>query len=78
MYEGFVDEMTAEDNRVVVRARARGVHKGEFNGILPTYKTIETHFMITYVIENGKIIRHSLIADQMKLIEQLGVMNVPA
>ena len=77
-YEIIADEMTAEDNRVVVRARSRGVHKGEFNGILPTNKTIETHFMITYVIENGKIIHHTLIADQMELMEQLGVMNVPA
>jgi predicted ester cyclase len=77
-YEGFADEMTAEGNRVVVRARMKGCHQGIFNGILPTHRTVETHFMITYVIENGKIIRHSLIADQMELMEQLGIMKVPA
>lgn len=77
-YVVFADEMTAEDNRVVVSARIRGVHEGEFNGIPPTKRTIETHFMITYVVENEKIIHHSLIADQMELMEQLGVMNVPA
>ena len=77
-YEVFADEMTAEDNRVVVRARTRGVHEGEFNGIPPTHRTIEVHFMITYIIENGKIIHHTLIADQMELMAQLGVMNVPA
>lgn len=76
-YEAFIDEMTAEDNRVVVRARAKGVHEGEFNGIPPTHRAIEVHTMITYVIENGKIISHSLIADQMELMTQLGVMNVP-
>jgi hypothetical protein len=77
-YEAFIDEMTAEDNRVVVRARAKGVHEGEFNGILPTHRSIEVHSMITYVIENGKIIHHTLVADQMELLTQLGVMNVPA
>ena len=76
-YEVFADELTAEYNRVVVRARSRGMHKGEFNGILPTHKTIETHFMITYVIEDGKIICHSLIADQLELMEQLVVMSAP-
>ena len=77
-YEMFADEMTAEDNRVVVRARAKGVHEGEFNGILPTHRAIEVHSMITYVFENGKIIHHTLIADQMELMAQLGVMNMPA
>ena len=76
-YEVFADEMTAEGNRVVVRARLKGVHEGEFNGILPTYRNVEFSFVVSYEIENGKIIHHWLVADQMLLMEQLGVMNVP-
>jgi predicted ester cyclase len=78
MYEVFADEMTAEGNRVVVRARMKGVHEGEFNGIPPTHRTVELPFVVSYEIENGKIIHHWLIADSMALMEQLGVMNVPA
>jgi predicted ester cyclase len=74
-YEIFADEMLAEGNRVVVRARAKGRHEGELNGIPPTYKNIEFPFSIGYEIENNKIISHWLIADQMVLMEQLGVMN---
>ena len=77
-YEGFADEITAEGNRVVVRARMKGVHEGEFNGILPTHRHVEVSFVISYEIENGKIVHHWLIADKMELMEQLGVMNVPA
>ena len=75
-YEMFADEITAEGNRVVVRARLKGCHKGELNGIQPTNKDVEFPFFISYDIENGKIVNHWLIADQMMLMEQLGVMNV--
>ncbi|MEI6889411.1 MAG: ester cyclase [Bacteroidales bacterium] len=77
-YEMFMDEITAEGNRVVVRARAKGVHKGEFNGIQPTYRNVEFPFVVSYEIENGKIVHHWLIADQIAVMEQLGVMNKPA
>jgi hypothetical protein len=75
-YEIIADEMTAEDNRVVVKARLKGVHEGELNGILPTQRTVEFAFAISYEIENEKIVHHWIIADQMALMEQLGV--VPA
>lgn len=74
-YEIFADEMVAEGNRVVIRARLKGRHEGELNGIPPTYKKVEFPFSISYEIENNKIISHWLIADQMALMEQLGVMN---
>ena len=77
-YEMFADEITAEGNRVVVRARMKGCHSGEFNGILPTNRNVEFPFVISYDIENGKIVNHWLIADSMALMEQLGVMNTPA
>ena len=77
-YEMFADEITAEGNRVVVRARMKGCHEGEFNGILPTHRKVELPFVISYDIENGKIVHHWLIADQVVLMEQLGLMNAPA
>jgi hypothetical protein len=75
-YEVLADEMTAEGNRVVVRARLKGVHEGEFNGILPTHRNIEFPFVIRYEIENDKIVHHWMIVDRMAMMEQLGV--VPA
>lgn len=77
-YEIFVDEMLAEGNRVIVRGRMKGQHEGEFNGILPTHRIVEFPLVISYQIENEKIVHHWLMADSMALMEQLGVMNAPA
>jgi predicted ester cyclase len=77
-YEMFIDEITGEESRIVVRGRFKGKHEGELNGIPPTYKEVFFPFVIGYEIENNKIISHWLIADQMILMEQLGVMKQPA
>ena len=77
-YEVFIDEMTAEGNRVVVQARLKGTHLGDLSGIAPTYKTVDVPFVIRYEIENNKIISHWMLADQMSLMEQLGVIPAAA
>jgi predicted ester cyclase len=72
-YKVVVDEMIAEDNKVVVLARAKGTHEGEFNGIPPTHQKIVIQFTIRYVIEMDKIVDHWMISDLTALYEQLGV-----
>lgn len=73
-YELFIEEMVTEGNKVVVRGRATGIHNGALNGIPPTGKKMDLPFIIRYTIENGTIANHWLLADQMILMEQLGVM----
>ncbi len=77
-YEIFIDELTGEGNRIIVRSRMKGKHKGELNGIPPTNKEVFFPFVIGYEIENEKIQSHWLLADQMMLMEQLGVINQQA
>lgn len=76
-YEMFADEITAEGNRVVVRIRVKGCHLGEINGILPTHRLVDFPSVVSYEIENGKIVHYWLIADQIILMEQLGVIYLP-
>jgi len=59
----------------MVKAGFKGRHEGDFNGIPPTYKIVELTSAIVYEIGNNKIISHWLVADQMTLMEQLGVMS---
>ncbi|MEO6674561.1 MAG: ester cyclase, partial [Ginsengibacter sp.] len=40
-YQVLPDEMTAEGNRVIVKARLKGTHLGDLGGIPPTYKTVD-------------------------------------
>ena len=72
-YEMIADEMTSEGNRLIVRARLVGKHEGDFAGVPASYRTVDFPFVIGYIIENDKIVSHWLIADQMLLMEQLGV-----
>ena len=76
-YDVLIDELNGDGNRVIVRARLKGKHEGDFNGIPPTYKEVLFPFVVGYEIENSKIISHWLLADQMMLMEQLGVMGQP-
>ena len=75
-YELFIDEMIAEGDRVIIKAHLTGTHMGDLSGIPPTYKTVNFPCVVAYEIENYKIISHWMLADQMSLMEQLGV--VPA
>ena len=74
LYEVHIDEMTAEGNRVIVQARMKGTHKGDLSGIPATYKTVDFPFVIKYEIENNMIVNHWMLADQMALMQQLGVV----
>ena len=72
-YEMFAEEMTSEGNRVVVRARMKGRHEGEWEGITPTHREVEFPLIVSYEIVNNKIVTHWLVADQSLLMEQLGI-----
>lgn len=77
-YDLFIDEMTAEGKRIIIKARVNGTHLGDLGGIPPTYKTVDFPVIVAYEIENEKIVSHWMLADQMKLMEQLGVIPAAA
>lgn len=74
-YELFIEEIMTEGNKVLIQARATGTNTGQFNGIPPTGRKMDLPFAIRYTIENNTITDHWLIADQMLLLEQLGIME---
>jgi len=77
-YDLFIDEMTAEGKRIIIKARVNGTHLGDLGGIPPTCKTVDFPVIVAYEIENEKIVSHWMLADQMKLMEQLGVIPAAA
>ncbi len=72
-YEVLVDEIMAEGNRVMLRARLKGRHEGEFLGMPPTHREVEAPYVVGYEVHNNKITNSWLIADLLKLVEQLEV-----
>jgi predicted ester cyclase len=74
-YELIVDDYIFEDDKAVIRARGKGVHKGQLMNIPPTGKSIEVPLVAIYQVKNDKIVKNWLFFDRMLMMEQLGVMS---
>ncbi|MBX2956970.1 MAG: ester cyclase [Cyclobacteriaceae bacterium] len=76
-YEVYVEELLAEDDKVIVRVRFRGMHEGELMGFPPTHKWVEYPFVVRYQIMNNKIVHSWVIADNLVLAEAVGMKGIP-
>ncbi|MCB0212682.1 MAG: ester cyclase [Anaerolineae bacterium] len=72
--KGAVEDVVAEGDKVVVRFSGTATHQGEFFGIPPTGKSIKSTGINIFRIEAGKIIEHWNNADDLGLLQQLGVI----
>lgn len=70
-----VEDQIAENDKVVNRVTARGIHQGYFQGIAPTSRqVIITDILITR-IKGGKVIELWAQFDALGLLQQLGVFS---
>ena len=72
-----VEDILAEGDKVVTRSTWRGTHKGQFMGIPPTNKPVTVAIITIDRISSGKIVEHWDVADQMAMMQQLGVVSLP-
>lgn len=75
-YQLKAEEMIAEGDQVFVRTTFTGTHKGNLGDIAPTNKLVTFSIALTYRIENGKIVDHWMLADQLTMMQQIGVIPV--
>lgn len=75
-YEYWPDEIMAEGDRVMVRARLKATHEGEFLGIPATHKEVEIPFVVGYEIHNNKIVHSWILTDMLPMMERLGVRGM--
>ena len=68
-----IEDMIAEENKVVARFTARGIHKGDFMGLPATGKSITMTGIEIFRIENGKIIELWGEVNLLGLMQQLGL-----
>lgn len=73
-WNGTVEDLVAEGNKVAVRFTYRGTHKGEFRGITPTGNSVEFTNDGIFRIENGKLVELWVTMDRFGLMQQLGVL----
>jgi steroid delta-isomerase-like uncharacterized protein len=72
-----LEDQIAEGDKVVTRFTSRGTHQGELWGIPATGKEVEVTSISMDRIEGGKIAEHWTHADQLGMMQQLGVVPTP-
>ncbi len=77
-YQIEVHDILADGDKVALRGTFRGVHRGEFQGMAPTGRTVAVPLMLIYRIAGGRIAEHWMNADVLGLLQQLGAAPVPA
>ena len=66
-----VDDLIAEDDKVVVRWRLLGTHKGNFRGIAPTGRAIALKGIAIYRVENRQLMERWVVSDLHGLLEDI-------
>jgi predicted ester cyclase len=70
-----IEEIIAEGDSVVVYVTFRGTHEGEFMGVPPTGKRVESHAAEQARLRDGKIVEAVWqLHDMLDLFRQLGVL----
>ncbi|MGA2361369.1 MAG: ester cyclase [Candidatus Aminicenantales bacterium] len=83
LWAGFPDihwdivEMVSRGDRVIARYVARGTHKGEYQGLLPTGNTFEGGGIWMGRIKDGKIVDAREDFDVLGWMQQLGMELKP-
>ena len=76
-FELTVVKLTAEGDTVWSLNRARGVNTGSVMGFPPTGKSFEIDVMDVVRFEDGKIVEHWGVPDQLGMLIHLGLMQRP-
>lgn len=69
-----IEDLVAEDDRVVARTTFSGTHQGELQGIPATGKAVGVSGITIFRLDNGKIAEGWLVNDNLGLMQQLGVI----
>jgi predicted ester cyclase len=73
-----IEDLVAENDRVVVRWTNAGTHVGEFSGVSPTGRAFKIGGIDMYRVEAGVLAEHWHQLDQLSMLGQLGLMPEPA
>ena len=72
-----VEDVLADEDRVMVRWSTRGTHQGPFAGIAPTGKTVEWRGVFILRVKDGRFVEMWQVHDTLGLLRQLGATVVP-
>jgi predicted ester cyclase len=72
-----IEDLIAEEDKVVARWRSHATHRGDYMGIAPSGKEVEFTGISFYRMEEGKIAQSWNIEDHLGLMQQIGAFPEP-
>ena len=69
-----VEDILEEGDRVVIRYKGKGTHRGIFRGIPPTGKHMQYSGMLIWRFADGKLAEHWAVSDVLGMLQQLDVL----
>jgi steroid delta-isomerase-like uncharacterized protein len=69
-----IEDVIAEDDRVVLRVSLRGTHKGDFMGAGATGREVSVRVIDIVRLADGKIVEHWDVMDELGMMQQLGLV----
>jgi predicted ester cyclase len=69
-----IEDIIVENDKGAVRMRLRGVHTGDYMGIPPTKKEVDSTVISIVRIENGKVVERWNVTDRLEVMKQLGIL----
>ena len=72
-----IDDIVAEGDMVATRWTATATHQGDGLGFAATGRHVQFHGMLFARVERGKLAEGWNSFDQLGLLQQLGVVNLP-
>jgi steroid delta-isomerase-like uncharacterized protein len=72
-----IEDVVAQDDKVVFHMTWRGTHTGPFMGIPPTGKRVAFEVFDMVRVADGKVAEHWGLMNQLSLLQQLGVIPTP-
>jgi steroid delta-isomerase-like uncharacterized protein len=72
-----IEDVFAEEDRVVARTTFNGTHQAEIEGIPATGKKVSMPGITIFRLDNGKIAEGWLVSDNLVMMQQLGAIPAP-
>ena len=69
-----IQDIICEENKIVARYSATGIHTNSFMGEVPTNKSVTLNGISIFVIRNNKIIKDWYMPDDLNFLIQLGLI----
>jgi steroid delta-isomerase-like uncharacterized protein len=66
-----IERMTAEDDGVMCELTLRGAHQAAFKGVEASGNPIRVRAYRSFVLKDGKIVRHCALLDTAELLKQM-------